>query len=154
MKFICEGCEKPCILDVGDYPELTTDSLRCVVHINHLCKWKTACNGNAIKFACDTMSAFEPVVEAVKMVRSAGYGGEFSIYVLAKDVDDTLVRIEKLLALDKKLNPVVMPYRNLDGDGEIINSEIKKVARWCNRVAIRKSCPYKEYKEKLKEVAE
>lgn len=116
------------------------------------CKWKTACNGNAIKFACDTMSALEPVTEAVKMVRSAGYGGEFSIYVLAKEVDDTIERIEKLTALDKKINPVVMPYRNLDGDGQISNPEIKHVARWCNRVAIRKSCPYEEYKKKLKEV--
>lgn len=118
------------------------------------CKWKTACNGKAIKFSCDTMSAFEPVTEAVKMVRSAGYGGEFSIYVLAKEVDDTIERIEKLTVLDKKINPVVMPYRNLDGDGEILNPEIKNVARWCNRVAIRKSCTYKEYKNKLKEVCD
>lgn len=40
MKFICNGCEKPCILDAGDYPELTADIMRCVVNINLLCKWE------------------------------------------------------------------------------------------------------------------
>lgn len=124
------------------------------------CKWKgftrrqDAKSHSYIRFACDTMSAFEPVAEAVKMVRSAGYGGEFSVYVLAKEVDDTLVRIEKLLALDKKLNPVVMPYRNLDGDGQIQNPQLAKLANWCNKVSERKSCEWKDYKYKLKEAAE
>ena len=53
--------------------------------------------------------------------------------------------------VDSKLNPVVMPYRNLDGDGQITNQEIKHVARWCNRVTLRKSCSYKEYRHETKE---
>lgn len=58
MKFICNGCDKPCILDAGDYPELTTDSLRCVVHINHLCKWEKFEDGEVAKLSKLTEEVF------------------------------------------------------------------------------------------------
>lgn len=120
------------------------------------CKWKgfNRKQGKGhpyIRFSCDTMSAIEPVTEAVKMCRKAGFKGEFSIYILAKEVDDTLVRIEKLLAADNKLNPMVMAYRNLDGDGEVENPQVKKLANWCNKIAERKACDWKDYKHKIKE---
>lgn len=100
-----------------------------------------------IRFACDTESQIEPVIEAIKTVRNAGYTKEFMCYFLAKDVDETLERITKVMQYDKKFTPYVMPYRNLDGDGKIINDNLKRLARWCNRQWLRKSCKFEDYKE-------
>jgi hypothetical protein len=100
---------------------------------------------NYIRFACDTDAAFDSVDHAVRMVKDHGYTREFIIYVLAKDLT-ALSRVEKLAAIDR-VNPFVMPYRNLDGDGSIANDDIKHLARWCNRVRIRKSCTFAEYME-------
>lgn len=99
-----------------------------------------------IRFACDTESQIEPVIEAIKTVRNAGYTKEFMCYFLAKEVDETLERINKVMQHDKKFTPYVMPYRNLDGDGEIINDNLKRLARWCNRQWLRKSCKFEDYK--------
>ena len=48
--------------------------------------------------------------------------------------------------VDSKLNPVVMPYRNLDGDGKITDRNLSRLARWCNMASIRKSCKFEDYK--------
>lgn len=99
-----------------------------------------------IRFACDTESQIEPVIEAMKTLRQAGYTKDFFCYFLAKDVDETLERINKLLQADKKFTPFVMPYRNLDGDGKIANNELKRLARWCNKPWTRKVCKFEDYK--------
>lgn len=51
-----------------------------------------------------------------------------------------------MLSFDAKIDPFVMPYRNLDGDGEIIDPDLKRLARWCNMVSIRKQCKFEDYK--------
>ena len=51
----------------------------------------------------------------------------------------------KFLAIDQKINPFVMPFRDF-GDGKIQDPELNRLARWCNRVCIRKSCSFEEYR--------
>lgn len=100
-----------------------------------------------IRFSCDTDGMIEPVADAVRCLRAAGYKGEFFIYVLAKNVD-AVYRIYQLEAIDAKISPFVMPFRSLDGKEPDADEETKHLARWCNRANIRKSCSFKEYKYK------
>lgn len=103
---------------------------------------------NYIRFACDTQGVVEAVKSAISTLRSAGYKREFMIYFLARDVAETLDRVNQILAADQKIVPYVMPYCNLDGDGEIEDDELKHLARWCNRAWIRKTCNFEQYRRK------
>ena len=40
MKFICEECAEPCILEVGDCYNVTADVLQCIIKNSCYCKWK------------------------------------------------------------------------------------------------------------------
>lgn len=111
------------------------------------CKWKAATGNNSyIRFSCDTQSMIEPVKKAVSVLRKVGYSGHIFVYFLAKEIRETLDRIKSLLDHDKKIEPFVMPYRNLDGDGAIANPDLKRLARWCNMASVRKSCRFEDYK--------
>ena len=99
-------------------------------------------------YICDTTAMIEPVKRAVALMREHGYKREILVYLLAKETSDTLFRIDQLDKTDNKILPFVMPFRNLDGNGEIEDDEVRHLARWCNRSFIRKSCTFKEYKYK------
>lgn len=105
-----------------------------------LVKWE-----RYIRFSCDTQSMIRPVCEAMKQLRKAGYKNWFFIYFLAIDADETLDRITRVINADEKVTPYVMPYRELNGNGQIINAKTKRLARWANRAWIRKSCRFSEY---------
>lgn len=111
------------------------------------CKWQAA-NGHDsyIRFSCDAAYMIPHIKSAFSCMREAGYAGWFFIYFLAIDVEETLDRISQVMSFDKKVNPFVMPFRNLDGDGKIANNELKRLARWCNMASIRKRCKFEEYK--------
>lgn len=112
-------------------------------------KWKAATGNNSyIRFACDTMDMVKYLSEAILTLRSHKYNGEIFVYVLAKELDETLERLNKILAIDPKIHPFVQPYRDFHRNGEIQNHELKRLARWCNHAAIRKSCSFLEYKQK------
>lgn len=102
--------------------------------------------GGYIRFACDTQAMLEPMKNAVTLMRKAGYKKDIFVYVLAKDMEETLERLRKLTEIDKKIVPQVQPFRNLETDGEVINNDLKRLARWANRQWIRKSCDFKDYK--------
>jgi len=103
-----------------------------------------------IRFSCDTQGMIPSVKMAMRLLREAGYKREFFIYFLAEDAAETHDRILQVLDADKKVTPFVMPYRNLDGDGEIVSGETKHLARWANKVWIRKSCTFEQYNTKHK----
>jgi hypothetical protein len=107
------------------------------------CKWKPA-----IRFACDHQSVLPYLRFAVYMLRIAGYTGEVFCYVLAKELEESLDRVKRILSIDRRIVPFVQPWRDLDGDGEIKDPALRKLARWCNRVAIRKTCTFEEYQNK------
>ena len=110
-------------------------------------KWRAATGNNGyIRFSCDTMSCIEPVKNAISELRRGGYNGEIFCYILAKEIDTALERIIALTEFDKRLHPFIMPYRNLDGDGKVIDKNISRLARWCNMASIRKSCKFEDYK--------
>lgn len=110
-------------------------------------KWRDMNGNNSyIRFSCDTSGVINAVKSAIKLIRKAGYFGWFFIYFLAKEVKETLNRITEILSFDPRVNPFVMPWRNLDGDGEIADGDLKRLARWCNMASIRNSCSFENYK--------
>lgn len=101
-----------------------------------------------IRMSCDTDVATEPVIAAMKRLRAAGYKRDFFIYILAKpgEVDSALRRIHALTLADRRASPFVMPYRDLKKRDAEIPRDLRRLARWCNMVATRKTIPFKDYK--------
>ena len=98
-----------------------------------------------IRFSCDTGAMLSHVADAVRLVRSFGYRGEFFIYVLAKEVEEAYDRIRRLTAIDKKIVPFCQPFRDFTFGGAP-PVELRRLARWCNIQSIRKTIPFEEYK--------
>lgn len=99
-----------------------------------------------IRFSCDTIGVLPHLANAVQMLRKAGYTKEIFVYVLAQELEESVERIYKILELDKNILPFCQPYRNLDGDGKITDHNLQRLARWCNKVWIRKTCKFEQYK--------
>lgn len=96
-----------------------------------------------VRLACDHKKQMPDVERAVRHLRNAGVTPRrYRCYVLAKDVDDALERIYFLEGL--KVDPFAMPYRDLSSTAEPCR-ELKRLARWCNRPWIRKSCWFADY---------
>jgi hypothetical protein len=87
----------------------------------------------------------EIVIEAMRKLRLAGYKKDIFVYVLAYEVDTALKRIEALVKADGRCVPFVMPFRSLDGKEQDADEEVKKLAHWCNRVQLLKTCTFAEY---------
>lgn len=144
IDFIAEQAEKMNKLNIRvDFNQaldarLVTDELaKILVKI----KWKPY-----MRFACDTDGVFDAVKNAIELVRGYGYTGEIMVYVLAKELDSALSRIYKLMAMHN-VTPYCMPYRNLDGDGEIIKGKgLKLLANWCNQQGVRKTTRFEDFK--------
>lgn len=123
--------------------------LDCRLMDEEMAGWLSRCNWRpAIRFACDHQAVLSYLRFAVYALRLFGYKGDIYCYVLAKEVDETLDRIAQILTIDKRIFPFVQPWRDLEGDGEIADPRLRKLARWCNRVAIRKTCSFQEYQRK------
>lgn len=106
-------------------------------------KWK-----RYLRFACDTPQMLPHLKSAISMLRKAGYNGEIFCYILAKELNESYDRILKVLAIDSKIIPYCQPYRDLDVDGVVIDPQLKRLARWCNRPWLRQSFKFEEYKRK------
>lgn len=104
------------------------------------CRWKPA-----IRFACDHQNILPYLRFAVYALRLFGYKGDVYCYVLAKELEESMDRVKRILDIDRRIFPFVQPWRNLDTDGEVVSPVLRKFARWCNRVAIRKRCSFEEY---------
>lgn len=98
-----------------------------------------------IRFSCDTGTMLSHVAEAVRLVRSFGYRGEFFVYVLAKEVAEAHDRIMRLTAIDRKIVPFCQPFRDFTSGGNP-PVELRRLARWCNIQSICKTVPFEHYK--------
>lgn len=100
-----------------------------------------------VRLSCDADAMVPHCLEAMRLMRSFGYRRDFFVYVLATNdgIDSALHRIRALTAADKRAVPFVMPYRSLTDDSIQPSEELRRLARWCNRAWIRKSCKWEEY---------
>lgn len=101
-----------------------------------------------VRLACDQKSQMSVVEKAVKILRENGCTPrQYFCYVLVKDVEDALERVEFLRKL--KVDPFAQPYRDYKNNTEP-TKEQKDFARWVNRKWIFKSCTWDEYKRERK----
>lgn len=151
-EFVKEQLEKACALRLGidfnqglDARLVTEENARQMT----CCHWRIASGTSSyIRFSCDTQQMLGPCKNAIRLLREAGYSGRIFFYFLAVDPEETVERIEELLSFDNRIDPFVMPYRDLNGDGRVLNPRLNDLARWCNMASIRKSCSFKEYQSK------
>jgi hypothetical protein len=94
-----------------------------------------------IRFSCDTTAQMKTLVMAISLLRKVGCKKEIFSYVLVKDLEDALQRINFLSSI--KVTPFAQPYRNFIGTEP--TREQKYLARWCNRAWIRKTCNFENY---------
>jgi hypothetical protein len=101
-----------------------------------------------VRISCDTDAMLPHCVEAIRRLREYGCKKDVLVYVLAKNdgIDSALHRIYGLMSADKRVVPFVMPYRSLTDNSITPRHELCRLARWCNRAWIRKSCDFKDYK--------
>lgn len=100
-----------------------------------------------IRMSCDTDAMIPHCLSAISRLREFGYQREVFCYILATNdgIDSALHRIDELTAHDAKVVPFVMPFRSLTDNTITPSRELRKLARWCNRSILRKSCTYKQY---------
>ncbi len=100
-----------------------------------------------IRFACDTMSAVEPLKEAVKKLNKYGIKNyRLFVYVLVRDIEDANKRCNILKEMN--IHPFAQPYR--DFINNIQPTQLQRdFARYVNHTAIFKSCDWNDYNRKV-----
>lgn len=99
-----------------------------------------------VSLACDTKEQMPTIERTVKLLRANGCTPQrYFCYVLVKDIDDALERVEFLRKLN--ISPFCQPYR--DFENNIQPTQIQKdFARRVNHKAIFNTVPFSEYKKK------
>jgi len=96
-----------------------------------------------VRMACDKKSQIDSVIKAVELLRRYNTTPKnYFIYILVKEIEDALYRINKLRYL--KLDFFAQPY--MDFDNIKITKKQKQFCRWVNHKAIFKTVKWKEYK--------
>lgn len=100
-----------------------------------------------VRLACDTDAMLPHCARAISLLRKYGCKKDILVYVLAKNdgIDSALDRIRRLTEMDPRVVPFVMPYRSLTDNTIIPSANLRRLARWCNRAWIRKSCDFSDY---------
>ena len=100
-----------------------------------------------VRVSCDTDAMLPHCIHAIQLLRGFGYKKDFFVYVLAKNdgIESALYRIYGLMSADRRAVPFVMPYRSLTDNSIMPSDELRRLARWCNRAWIRKSCRFEDY---------
>lgn len=101
-----------------------------------------------IRFACDTMSAVDPLKNAIQKLNKYGVKNyRIFVYLLVKDIDDAYKRSQLLKELSVK--PFAQPYRDFENNQDPREDQ-KRFARYVNHTAIFKSIDWKDYKANKK----
>jgi hypothetical protein len=96
-----------------------------------------------IRFACDHLEQMPAVANAINLIREeSGKVGEYFVYVLVKDVEDALERVEFLRTLN--VTPFAQPFRDFHTNAEP-TQEQKDFAQWVNRMWTFKSCSWADF---------
>jgi hypothetical protein len=101
-----------------------------------------------IRFACDTMSAVDPLKNAIQKLNKYGVKNyKIFVYLLVKDIEDACKRSQILKELSVK--PFAQPYRDFENNQDP-REDLKRFARYVNHTAIFKSIDWKDYKANKK----
>ena len=98
-----------------------------------------------IRMAYDSSAVRDNVHRAIERLKKCGVKpAKMFFYVLVRDVDDALGRIEELRALG--CQPFAQPYRDFESKIHP-TPEQRRLARWCNHKPTFHTVNYKNYKE-------
>ena len=98
-----------------------------------------------IRMAYDSSAVRDNVHRAIERLKKCGVKpAKMFFYVLVRDVDDALGRIEELRALG--CQPFAQPYRDFESKIHP-TPEQRRLARWCNHKAIFHTVDFKNYKK-------
>lgn len=101
-----------------------------------------------LRLACDHKNQMPDIEKAVRLLRKAGATPRrYSCYVLVKDVEDALERVEFLRVLG--VSPFAQPYRQ-PGSTKNPSPELRHFARWVNHKAIFNSTSWHKYAPRQK----
>jgi len=96
-----------------------------------------------LRMACDTKKQMKYIEKATELLRKYNTRPtNYFVYVLVKDIEDALIRVEFLRKL--KLDPFAMPYRDFITNTPP-NRKQKDFARWVNHKAIFATISFDQY---------
>jgi radical SAM superfamily enzyme YgiQ (UPF0313 family) len=97
-----------------------------------------------LRFACDTVSAVEPLLKALEKLNKYGVKNyRIFVYVLVKDVEDANNRCKILKRLG--VNPFVQVYRDFENN-ILPPGEQKRFAWYVNQKAVFKTTEWEDYR--------
>ena len=97
-----------------------------------------------IRFGCDTPKQIDFCERAIELIRSAGYRGEFFMYCIIMDFDESYRRICHWRT-DKKVIPFAQPFRDPCNPRQRIPQWQKDMAHWVNRKELYATCDFKDF---------
>ena len=102
------------------------------------CKWI-----RFIRMSCDTSQSIPVVKKAIRTLEQAGVKPyRVFVYTLVQDVEESVNRIMEIASTGADV--FAQPYRDFDG-GEP-TKEQKRIANWCNKKSVFKTCKWEDYK--------
>lgn len=110
---------------------------------------------NRIRFGCDTPKQVEDCEEAMRLINSYGYKGQYFLYAMLNDnfkecytrVHHWWERNHAIRAAHKgnAIYPYSQPYRDPDNPNHKIPQWQKDMAGWVNKKMIFESCDFKDF---------
>jgi hypothetical protein len=97
-----------------------------------------------IRLACDSRESMPHVKRAVTALRNAGHTGEIMAYVLVRDIDDALERVNFLRSLG--VLPFAQPFRP-PGSTDNPARHLMRFARWVNLRKVFNSTTWENYED-------
>ena len=97
-----------------------------------------------IRFGCDTPAQIAECERAMSLVRQAGYKGEFFLYCILIDFDESYLRLNYWRKY-KYVSPHAQPYREFDNPRQRVPQWQKDMARWADRKELYRSCDFKDF---------
>lgn len=97
-----------------------------------------------IRFGCDTQRQIDECKRAIELIRSYGYKGEFFLYCIIMDFEESYRRISHWRN-EKKIVPFAQPYRDLNDPKQKIPQWQKDMAHWANRKEIFAKCEFADF---------
>lgn len=99
---------------------------------------------NRIRFGCDTHGQIAECEQAIDLIRSYGYKGEFFLYCILMELKESYHRIN-YWKKNKKVLPHAQPYRSLTDKTQIIPQWQIDMARWADRKEIYRTCDFYDF---------
>lgn len=98
-----------------------------------------------IRFGCDTPGQIAEVERAAKLIDKYGFNGEYFLYCILMDFEESFRRVNYWKGVSKRFVPHAQPYRDLGNPRQIIPQWQKDMAHWVDRKELYRSCEFKDF---------